>query len=59
MNRAIDIRDTSHIQKFNGEGFQLWRFQMEILFEAKKLLEVVNGIEVKVEEARAIEIQWL
>lgn len=32
-----------HIQKFDGNNFQLWKFQMEIIFRAEKILDVVEG----------------
>ncbi|UYV68993.1 hypothetical protein LAZ67_6001951 [Cordylochernes scorpioides] len=37
------------IQKFNGDNFHLWKFQMKIILEAKDLLSVTDGSEVKPE----------
>ncbi|UYV84036.1 hypothetical protein LAZ67_X000937 [Cordylochernes scorpioides] len=37
------------IQKFNGDNFHLWKFQMKIILEAKDLLSITDGSEVKSE----------
>ncbi|UYV60351.1 hypothetical protein LAZ67_1000907 [Cordylochernes scorpioides] len=37
------------IQKFNGDNFHLWKFQMKIILEAKDLLGITDGSEVKPE----------
>ncbi|UYV63713.1 hypothetical protein LAZ67_2005389 [Cordylochernes scorpioides] len=37
------------IQKFNGDNFHLWKFQMKIILEAKYLLSITDGSEVKPE----------
>ncbi|UYV67549.1 hypothetical protein LAZ67_5001172 [Cordylochernes scorpioides] len=37
------------IQKFNGDNFHLWKFQMKIILEAKDLLSITDGSEVKPE----------
>lgn len=40
----MDTLKHFQIEKFNGSNFQLWKFQMEIIFRAEpKLLELVNG----------------
>lgn len=31
------------IEKFDGGHFQLWKYQMEIIFRVEKLLHVVDG----------------
>lgn len=31
------------IKKFNGMNFQIWKFQMTIIFCAKELMEIVEG----------------
>ncbi len=31
------------IKKFNGMNFQIWKFQLTIIFCAKKLMEIVEG----------------
>ncbi len=33
------------MKKFNGTNFQIWKFQMTIIFHAKKLLGIVEGTE--------------
>lgn len=38
-----------HIQKFDGNNFQLWKFQMEIIFRAEKILDVVDGSTIRPE----------
>ncbi|UYV77601.1 hypothetical protein LAZ67_15001684 [Cordylochernes scorpioides] len=37
------------IQKFDGDNFHLWKFQMKIILEAKDLLSITDGSEVKPE----------
>jgi len=37
--------EISHIQKYNGENFQIWKFQMQIIFEAKEMFDIVRGTE--------------
>ncbi|UYV63214.1 hypothetical protein LAZ67_2003462 [Cordylochernes scorpioides] len=37
------------IQKFNGDNFHLWKFQMKIILEAKDLLSITDGSKVKPE----------
>ncbi|UYV82085.1 K02A2.6-like [Cordylochernes scorpioides] len=37
------------IQKFNGDNFHPWKFQMKIILEAKDLLSIIDGSEVKPE----------
>ncbi|UYV62645.1 hypothetical protein LAZ67_2001397 [Cordylochernes scorpioides] len=34
------------IQKFNGDNFHLWKFQMKIILEAKDLLSITDGSEI-------------
>ncbi len=31
------------IKKFVGSNFQIWKFQMTIIFQSKELLEIVKG----------------
>jgi hypothetical protein len=31
------------IKKFNGMNFQIWKFQLTIIFCAKKIMEIVEG----------------
>jgi len=42
-----------HIQKFDGNNFQLWKFQMEIIFRAEKILDVVDGKTTRPETTEA------
>ncbi|UYV61249.1 hypothetical protein LAZ67_1004106 [Cordylochernes scorpioides] len=41
--------DLPQIQKFNGDNFHLWKFQMKIILETKDLLSITDGSEVKPE----------
>ena len=44
-----DLSDLKNIPKFNGQNFQLWKFQMRTVFVAQDLLEIVEGTEIKPE----------
>jgi hypothetical protein len=33
------------VKIFDGTGFSVWKYHMEIVFEAKGILEVVKGLE--------------
>lgn len=47
------------IQKFNGKNFQLWKYQMEIIFRAESgLFDLVNGAIPRPEEATATRATW-
>ena len=28
---------------FDGEGFKIWQYHMEIIFEAKEILKIIDG----------------
>ena len=36
-----------HLKIFDGDGFSIWKFQMETMYAAKKLLRLVNGEELR------------
>lgn len=36
-----------HLKIFDGDGFFVWKFQMETMYAAKKLLRLVNGEELR------------
>jgi hypothetical protein len=40
----MDKNEKLHVKMFDGEGFPVWSYHMEIVFEAKELLRVVQGI---------------
>ncbi len=40
MNTKIDI---SHIPKFDGTYFYIWKHKLTLLFKSKKLWPYVNG----------------
>jgi len=44
------------MKKFNETNFQIWKFQMTIIFRAKKLLGIVEGTETL--EVATIEREW-
>lgn len=39
------------IEKFSGENFQLWKYQMEIIFRAEGLTELINGKVIRPDNA--------
>ncbi|UYV71420.1 hypothetical protein LAZ67_8003120 [Cordylochernes scorpioides] len=49
------------IKVFNGENFSLWKFQFRLLLEQQKLLELLEGLEIKpnVVSSTAIELKFL
>lgn len=46
MSETSDLRN---ITKFDGQNFQLWKFQIKAIFVAYDLLNIVEGIEAKPE----------
>uniref|UniRef100_A0ABD2XH93 CCHC-type domain-containing protein n=1 Tax=Trichogramma kaykai TaxID=54128 RepID=A0ABD2XH93_9HYME len=42
-----DVSDLKNIPKFNGQNFQLWKFQIKAVLVAQDLLEIVEGTETK------------
>ncbi|CAB0043976.1 unnamed protein product [Trichogramma brassicae] len=44
-----DVSDLKNIPKFNGQNFQLWKFQIKTVLVAHDLLEIVEGTETKPE----------
>lgn len=44
MSKSIDLKN---ITKFNGANFQLWKFQMLVVFEASRLKEIIEGTFLK------------
>lgn len=42
-----DSVDTKNVTKFDGQNFQLWKFQMRAIFIANDLLDIVSGIKTK------------
>ena len=39
----MDKYEKLHIKMFDGEGFTIWRYQLEIILEAKEILGIVDG----------------
>jgi hypothetical protein len=52
-------RDVSHIVKFNGQNFPLWKFGFWILLEQHDLVKVVNGEETKPAEVLKVNLNYL
>ena len=52
-------RDLGNIDRFDGENFHLWKFQMRALFMGKDLLTVVDGTEPKPANAGAQQTAWI
>lgn len=50
--------DKLTLPKFNGNEFNVWKFQMETVFEFQGIMGVVDGPEVKPEQPETAEI-WL
>jgi hypothetical protein len=46
------LREVSHIAKFNGTNFSLWKFGTWLLLEQHNLVGIVNGEELYPEEVR-------
>ncbi len=40
----MDKHNNIHLKIFYGSNFSLWRFQMEIIFNAKKIMQIVDGM---------------
>ena len=36
-------KEVAHITKFNGKNFRLWKFQLNLVLEGLKLLEILDG----------------
>jgi isopropylmalate/homocitrate/citramalate synthase len=41
----MEKSDKINIKMFDGHGFSIWKYHMEIIFKAKDVLHVVNGTE--------------
>lgn len=46
MSETSDLRN---ITEFDGQNFQLWKFQARAILAAHDLLSIVEGVEVKPE----------
>ena len=44
MVKTADIKDISHIPKLTGDNYQVWKFQMLIVFNAKDLISVLEPV---------------
>ena len=45
--KMADVTDLRNITKFNGQNFQLWKFQLNAVFLVSDLLRVVEGRDKK------------
>nr|PNR62195.1 hypothetical protein PHYPA_000619 [Physcomitrium patens] len=41
----MDRQDKIPVKMFDGQQFSIWKYHMKIIFEAKKVLQVVHGLE--------------
>lgn len=41
------IRDLAHVDNFNKEKFNMWKFQMNVMLWTKKLFSIVNSFAIK------------
>jgi hypothetical protein len=39
----MDSKDSLPMIRFNAKNFNVWRYQMKLVFEAKELLTVMDG----------------
>lgn len=51
--------DLGNIERFSGENYHLWKFQMRAVFLGKELMSVVDGSEPKPPSAGADQIAWI
>lgn len=54
---ADSVIDLKNVTKFDGQNFQLWKFQMKAIFVAHDLLDIVNG--TAVEEPGQPQTTWI
>jgi hypothetical protein len=50
MNSAL--RDVSHIAKYDGANFSLWKLGLFVLLEQNDLIEVTTGVSVLPEQVQ-------
>jgi len=55
MSENTDLRN---VAKFDGQNFQLWKFQMKAIFVAHDLLKIVEGTEAKPEIPDDLQNAW-
>jgi len=53
-----DTIDLKNVIKFDGTNFQLWKFQMKIIFTASGLLDIVDGMLPKSESTADNYVAW-
>lgn len=51
--------DLGNIDRFNGENYHLWQFQMRAVFLGKELMSIVDGTEVKPENPGPEQLAWI
>ena len=54
----MDKDEKLSVKTFDGTRFSLWKYHMEIVFEAKGILEVVKGSEKKPTFLATITSDW-
>jgi len=40
-------KDLTNVERFNGEGFIMWKYKMQVMFQRKNLVDLVSGLEDK------------
>jgi hypothetical protein len=40
-------KDLTNVERFNGEGFIMWKYKMQVMFQRKNLVDLVLGLEDK------------
>jgi hypothetical protein len=40
-------KDLANVKRFNGEGFIMWKYKMQAMFQRKNLVDLVSGLEDK------------
>lgn len=56
---ANSVINLKNVTKFDGQTFQLWKFQIRAIFIAYNLLDIVNGTAVKLEAAGQQQTAWI
>ena len=43
MTDAIDVKETSSVDKYDGTNFQMWKMHMQFIFQSKDFWSIVDG----------------
>ncbi len=47
VNYMDHTKDLTNVERFNGEGFIMWKYKMQVMFQRKNLVDLVLGLEDK------------